>query len=150
MKVILLQDVKNIGKRDDIVSVSDGYARNFLFPKKLAMEAKTGAMKEVERKRAAEAAREAEKREEANEKAKQLKNKGVTLAVKCGEKGRLYGSVTTAEIADELDKQYGIRIDKKKIELSEPIKQVGDVTMSVWLYSGITTQMTVHVVPAEK
>ena len=94
MKVILLQDVKNIGKRDDIVSVSDGYARNFLFPKKLAMEAKTGAMKEVERKRAAEAAREAEKRQEANEKAKQLKNQGVTLAVKCGEKGRLYGSGT--------------------------------------------------------
>ncbi|MBQ9288872.1 MAG: 50S ribosomal protein L9 [Clostridia bacterium] len=150
MKVILLQDVKNIGKRDDIVSVSDGYARNFLFPKKLAMEAKTGAMKEVERKRAAEAAREAEKRQEANEKAKQLKNQGVTLAVKCGEKGRLYGSVTTAEIADQLEKQYGIHIDKKKIELSEPIKQVGDVSMSVWLYSGITTQMTVHVVPLEK
>ena len=70
--------------------------------------------------------------------------------MKCGEKGRLYGSVTTAEIADELEKQYGIRIDKKKIELAEPIKQVGDVSMNVWLYSGITTQMTVHVVPAEK
>ncbi len=150
MKVILLQDVKNIGKRDDIVNISDGYARNFLFPKKLAMEAKPGALKEVERKRAAEAAREAEKREEAINKAKQLKDKGVTLPVKCGEKGRLYGSVTTAEIADELEKQYGIKIDKKKIELSEPIKQVGDVTMSVWLYSGITTPMVVHVVPAGK
>ena len=150
MKVILLQDVKNMGKRDDVITVSDGYARNFLFPKKLAMEAKPGAMKEVERKRAAEAAREAEKRQEANEKARQLKDKGVTLAVKCGDKGRLYGSVTTAEIADELEKQYGIRIDKKKIELSEPIKQVGDVTMTVWLYSGITTPMVVHVVPLTK
>ena len=150
MKVILLQDVKNIGKRDDIVNISDGYARNFLFPKKLAMEAKPGALKEVERKRAAEAAREAEKRAEALSKAQQLKDKGVTLPVKCGEKGRLYGSVTTAEIADELEKQYGIRIDKKKIELSEPIKQVGDVTMSVWLYSGITTPMVVHVVPLQK
>ena len=149
MKVILLQDVKNIGKRDDIVNISDGYARNFLFPKKLAMEAKPGALKEVERKRAAEAAREAEKRAEALSKAQQLKDKGVTLPVKCGEKGRLYGSVTTAEIADELEKQYGIRIDKKKIELSEPIKQVGDVTMSVWLYSGITTPMVVHVVPLQ-
>ncbi|MBQ9307788.1 MAG: 50S ribosomal protein L9 [Clostridia bacterium] len=150
MKVILLQDVKNIGKRDDIVNISDGYARNFLFPKKLAMEAKPGAMKEVERKRAAEAAREAERRAEAEEKARQLKDKGVTLAVKCGDKGRLYGSVTTAEIAEELEKQYGIKIDKKKIELSEPIKQVGDVTMSVWLYSGITTPMVVHVVPLAK
>ena len=90
------------------------------------------------------------KRQEANEKARQLKDKGVTLAVKCGDKGRLYGSVTTAEIADELEKQYGIRIDKKKIELSEPIKQVGDVTMTVWLYSGITTPMVVHVVPLTK
>ena len=150
MKVILLQDVKNIGKRDDIVNISDGYARNFLFPKKLAMEAKPGAMKEVERKRAAEAAREAERRAEAEEKARQLKDKGVTLAVKCGDKGRLYGSVTTAEIAEELEKQYGIKIDKKKIELSEPIKQVGDVTMSVWLYSGITTPMVVHVAPLAK
>ena len=150
MKVILLQDVKNIGKRDGIVNISDGYARNFLFPKKLAMEAKPGAMKEVERKRAAEAAREAERRAEAEEKARQLKDKGVTLAVKCGDKGRLYGSVTTAEIAEELEKQYGIKIDKKKIELSEPIKQVGDVTMSVWLYSGITTPMVVHVVPLAK
>ncbi len=150
MKVILLQDVKNIGKRDDIVNISDGYARNFLFPKKLAAEAKPGAMKEIERKRAAEAAREAERKAEAMEKARQLKDQGVTLSVKCGDKGRLYGSVTTAEIADELEKQYGIRVDKKKIELSEPIKQVGDVTMNVWLYSGITAQMVVHVVPAGK
>ncbi len=150
MKVILLQDVKNMGKRDDIVNVSDGYARNFLFPQKLAMEAKPGAMKEVERKRAAEAAREAERKAEAQAKALMLKDKGVTLAVKCGETGRLYGSVTTAEIAQVLEKQYGIRVDKKKIELTEPIKQVGDVIMNVWLYSGITAQMVVHVVPVEK
>ena len=150
MKVILLKDVKNIGKRDDIVNVSDGYARNFLFPQKLAMEAQAGAMKEVERKRAAEAAREKERRAEAEGKALLLKDKGVTLPVKCGDKGRLYGSVTTAEISAELEKQYGIHVDKKKIELSEPIKQIGDVTMSVWLYSGITTPMVVHVVPLEK
>ncbi|MBQ8160873.1 MAG: 50S ribosomal protein L9 [Clostridia bacterium] len=150
MKVILLQDVKNMGKRDDIINVSDGYARNFLFPQKLAMEAKPGALKEVERKRAAEAAREAERRAEATEKAKLLKDKGVTLPVKCGEKGRLYGSVTTAEIAQALEKQYGIKVDKKKIELSEAIKQVGDVSMSVWLYSGITASMVVHIVPMEK
>ena len=150
MKVILLQDVKDIGKRDDIVNVSDGYARNFLFPKKLAMEAKPGTVKEVEKKRAAEAAREAERRAAAEEKARQLKGKAINLTVKCGEKGRLYGAVTTAEIAEQLEAQHGIKVDKKKIDLAEQIKQVGDVQVSVWLYSGVTTTMTVHVEAAAK
>lgn len=145
MKVILLQDVKDIGKRDDIVNVSDGYARNFLFPKKLAMEAKPGTVKEVEKKRAAEAAREAERRAAAEEKARQLKGKVINLSVKCGSAGRLYGAVTTAEIAEQLEKQHGVKVDKKKIDLAEQIKQVGDVQVSVWLYSGVTTAMTVHV-----
>lgn len=150
MKVILLQDIKGSGKRDDIINVSDGYARNFLFPKKLAVEATPGAQKEIERKRAAEAAREAERRANAEEKAKQLKGKTINLAVKCGEKGRLYGSITTAEIAEQLKKQHGIEVDKKKIDLTDPIRNVGDTTVSVWLYSGITTTMTVHVEPLTK
>ena len=150
MKVILLQDVKNMGKRDDIINVSDGYARNFLFPKNLAVEAKPGAMKEIERKRAAEAAREAERRAQATAKAEALRNRVIELPVKCGEKGRLYGSVTTAEIAEALEKQHGVKVDKKKIELAEQIKTVGDTEVTVWLYSGITTPMKVHVVPMEK
>ena len=150
MKVIMLQDVKDIGKRDDIVNVSDGYARNFLFPKKLAMEAKPGTIKEVERKRAAEAAREAERRAAAEEKARQLKDKVINLKVKCGDKGRLYGAVTTAEIAEQLEAQHGVKVDKKKIDLAEQIKQVGDVPVSVWLYSGVTTNMMVHVEPITK
>ena len=150
MKVILLTDVKGSGKKDEIINVSDGYARNFLFPKKWAVEATPGATKEIERKRAAEAAREAERRALAEEKAKQLKNKGITLSVKCGEKGRLYGSITTAEIAAELEKQYGVQVDKRKIELAEPVRQVGDVQITVWLYSGITTSMMLHVVPLTK
>ncbi len=150
MKVILLQDVKGQGKRDEIINVSDGYARNFLFPQKLAMEATAGATKEVMRKRAAEDAREAERRATAIEKAGQLKDKVVELQVKCGEKGRLYGSVTTAEVAEQLKAQYGITVDKKKIELAEPVKQVGDVKVTVWLYSGITTQMILHVIPIAK
>ena len=84
MKVILLQDIKGSGKRDDIITVSDGYARNFLFPKKLAVEATPGAAREIERKRAAEAAREAERRAQAEEKARQLKGKVINLQVKCG------------------------------------------------------------------
>lgn len=150
MKVILLTDVKGSGKKDEIINVSDGYARNFLFPKKWAVEATPGATKEIERKRAAEAAREAERRALAEEKAKQLKNKGITLSVKCGEKGRLYGSITTAEIAAELEKQYGVQVDKRKIELAEPVRQVGDMQITVWLYSGITTSMMLHVVPLTK
>lgn len=150
MKVILLKDVKGQGKRDDIISVSDGYARNFLFPQKLAVEATAGATKEIAKKRAAEDAREAERRAEATAKAVLLRDKGITLQVKCGEKGRLYGAVTTAEIAEQLKAQYGVTVDKKKIELTEQIKQVGDVKVNVWLYSGITVPMVIHVVPMEK
>ena len=150
MKVILLQDVKGNGKRDDIVTVSDGYARNFLFPKKLAVEATPGAMKEIQRKRAAEDAREAERRAEAQSKADALKNKVVTVSVKCGEKGRLYGSLTTADVAAALQAQHGIAVDKKKLDIEEQVKQVGDYKVNVWLYSGITTPMVLHVVAAEK
>ncbi len=145
MKVILLADVKGSGKKDEIISVSDGYARNFLFPKKLAVEATPGAQKEIEKKRAAEAAREAERRAAAQQKADALKGKVVNMSVKCGSAGRLYGSITTAEIAAELEKQHGIQVDKRKIDLSDPIRTVGDVQIGVWLYSGITTTMTVHV-----
>ena len=104
----------------------------------------------MERKRAAEAAREAERRAQAEEKAQQLKGKTITLSVKCGDKGRLYGSITTAEIAQALEEQHGVKVDKRKIDLAEPIRQVGDVQLSVWLYSGVTTPMTLHVVPVTK
>ena len=127
MKVVLLKDVKNVGKRDDILTVSDGYARNFLFPQKLAAEATPGALKEIQRKRAAQDAREAELLAEANDKAAALKDKVITLEVKCGEKGRLYGSVTAAEVAET-----GMR------------------TISVWLYSGVTTPMKLDVQPIKK
>lgn len=150
MKVILLQDVKDHGKRDEIVNVSDGYARNFLFPRKWAMEATPGALKEIERKRAAEAAREAERRAGAEKVAAQLKNKVIELSVRCGGQGRLYGSITNAEIAQALEKQHGVKVDKRKIELSDPIRQVGDVHVSVWLYNGVTTPMIVRVKAEEK
>ncbi len=150
MKVILLTDVKGSGKKDEIINVSDGYARNFLFPKKMAVEATPGAMKEIERKRAAADAREAERRAQAEAKAAQLRNKVINLTVKCGEKGRLYGSITTAEIAAELEKQHGVQVDKRKIDLPEAIRTVGDVQVEVRLYTGVSTKMTVHVAPAAK
>ena len=150
MKVVLLKDVKNVGKRDDILTVSDGYARNFLFPQKLAVEATPGALKEIERKRAAQDAREAEWLAEAKAKAETLRDKVIVLEVKCGEKGRLYGSVTAAEVADALEKQHGIKVDKRKIDIGDPIREVGVRPISVWLYSGVTTPMKLDVQPLKK
>ena len=150
MKVVLLKDVKNVGKRDDILNVSDGYARNFLFPQKLAVEAKPGTLKEIERKRAAQDAREAELRTEALAKAELLKNKISVLQVKCGDKGRLYGSVIAAEVSDSLEKQHGINADKRKIDIVDPIRETGIREISVWLYSGITTKMKLDVQPIVK
>ena len=150
MKVVLLKDVKNVGKRDDILTVSDGYARNFLFPQKLAAEATPGALKEIQRKRAAQDAREAESLAEAKDKAAALKNKVITLEVKCGEKGRLYGSVTAAEVAEALEKQHGVTVDKRKIDIGDAIREVGMREISVWLYSGVTTPMKLDVQPMKK
>ena len=150
MKVVLLKDVRNMGKRDDILTVSDGYARNFLFPQKLAAEATPGMLKEIERKRAAQDAREAELKAEAQAKAELLKNKVIVLQVKCGEKGRLYGSVTSAEVSEALEKQHGIKTDKRKIDLGDPIRETGIREISVWLYSGITTKMKLDVQPIQK
>ena len=150
MKVVLLKDVRNMGKRDDILTVSDGYARNFLFPQKLAAEATPGTLKEIERKRAAQDAREAEQKAEAQAKAELLKNKVITLQVKCGEKGRLYGSVTAQEVADALEKQHGIKADKRKIDIGDPIREIGIREITVWLYSGITTKMKLDVQPVTK
>ena len=149
MKVILLQDVKGSGVKDQVIQVSDGYARNYLFPRKWAVEATESALREIERRHDSERRRAAEQRAQADEKARLLKNKVITVAAKCGEKGRLYGSVTTQEIADALEKQHGIAIDKRKIELSEPIHTIGNVDVTVWVYPGVTARMTVRVVPAE-
>ena len=132
MKVVLLKDVKNVGKRDDILTVSDGYARNFLFPQKLAAEATPGALKEIQRKRAAQDAREAEMLAEAKQKAEALKDKVIALEVKCGEK------------------QHGVKVDKRKIDIGDPIREIGIRTISVWLYSGVTTPMKLDVQPIKK
>ena len=144
MKVILLQDVKGVGKKDEIVNASDGYARNFLFPKKLAMEATPGAMKGIEKMRKAEADREAERRAQASATAEGLRGKVISMTVKTGAQGRLYGSITSAEIAAELKKQHNVDIDKRDIKC-ENIRTVGDVSIEVRVYKDINAKMTVHV-----
>ena len=144
MKVILLQDVKGVGKKDEIINASDGYARNFLFPKKLAMEATPGALKGIEKMRKAEADREAERRAQASAMAEKLRGKAINMTVKTGSQGRLYGSITSAEVAAELNKQHGVNIDKRDIKC-ENIRTVGDVDIEVRVYKDISAKMTVHV-----
>ena len=150
MKVVLLKDVKNIGKRDEVLNVSDGYARNFLFPQRLAVEAKPGTLKEIAKKRAAQDAREAEALAEAKARADALKGRVVELKIKCGSQGRLYGSVTAAEVAEALEKQHGYAADRRKIDLGDPIREVGDREISIRLHPGVSTTMTLRVSPLDK
>ena len=145
MKVILLCDVKDIGKKDDIVNVSDGYARNFLYPRKWAMEATPQAVAVVERKREAARKLEAERRAAAEKIASKLAGKVVELKAKCGDKGRLYGSVTSAEVADALNARYETEIDKRKIDIKSTVRALGDYEMIVHVYPNITAKMTLRV-----
>ena len=149
MKVSLLADVKGTGKKEEIVNVSDGYARNFLFPKKLAVESTPGAAKELERKKAAERQREMERRAEAEKKAGSLRGKVITVKAKAGAQGRLYGSVTAQEIADALNAQYSVSVDKRKIDLKDPIRTVCETEVVVKLYPEVNAKMTVRVTGGE-
>ena len=144
MKVILLKDVKGVGKKDQVVNAADGYARNFLFPQKLAVEATAGAVKGIDKMRQAEAAREAERRAAAMETAANLKGKVIKMQVKCGAQGRLYGSITSAEVAEQLKAQHGVAIDKRDIKCDN-IRTVGDVEIEARVYKDIGVKMIVHV-----
>ncbi|NLB90951.1 MAG: 50S ribosomal protein L9 [Clostridiales bacterium] len=146
MKVLLLQDVKGTGKKDQIVNVSDGYAKNFLFPKGIAVEATPGTIKGIEKKKEAEEKKEQEKRAAAQKVAEGLKEKTIELKMKAGEKGRLYGSVTTQEIADALEKQYNTKVDKRKIEVKDSIRQLGEFQVTIGLYQGVNVTMLLKVV----
>ena len=145
MKVILLKDVPGTGKRNQIVNVSDGYARNFLFPRKWAAEATPKAVAEVERRNEIERAKEAARLKEAEDLAAALKGKVIHLEAKGGEKADSTGSVTNQEIAEALNRQHELEIDKRKIELSEPIRTAGDSEVVISLYAGVKVIMTVQV-----
>ena len=148
MKVILLQDVKGKGKKGQMLEISDGYARNFLLPRKLAVEATADAMntKKMNDKAAAEKA--ARERAEAVETSKKLRELTLTVAAKGGGAGRLFGSVTNQEIADALKANAGITLDKRKIVISDPIKNVGTYTVQCKLGYEITAPLTVKIVEA--
>ena len=144
MKVILLKDIKGTGKKDQIIEASEGFARNFLFPKGLAREASATNLNAIENAKAAQKHREDVERAKAEEIRKALSGKAIKIVARGAEGGRLYGSVTAQEIADELFKQYGVKVEKRRIDVAN-IRNAGDFTVSVWLYAGITAEMTAKV-----
>lgn len=150
MKVILLQDIKGTGKKDQIMEISDGYARNYLLPRKLAREATAEALNSVERAKSADAHRAAVKKAEAEKQARELKGKVIQLSVRGGENGKIYGSVTNDQIAAALREQLGVDVDKRKIELEEPIKNAGQAFINLKLMAGISTRLIVNVKVASK
>lgn len=145
MKVILLQDIRGTGKKDQIVEASDGYARNYLIPRKLAKEATAEALNSIERAKSADKHREDVKRAEAEAKARELKGKVIQLSVRGGENGKLYGAVTNDQIAAALKEQHGVEVDKRKLELEEPVKMAGQTTVTLKLMAGISTRMLLNV-----
>ena len=145
MKVILKQDVKSLGKKDEIVNVSDGYANNFLLPKGLAVPATAGGINEVKNKQ--QAADEKKRREiaAAKELAAALKDKEVVIKIKSGAGGKLFGAVSNKEVAEELNKQYGFDIDRKKLVIHEPVKSLGVYEAEARIYPGITGEFKIRV-----
>lgn len=145
MKVILLQDIQGTGKKDQILEISDGYARNYLLPRKMAKEATAEAVNALEKSKGADRHRQEVRRQEAEVKARELKGKVIQLEVRGGENGKLFGSVTTDQIAAALKAQHGVDIDKRKLELEEPIKTAGQFFVNLKLVAGIGTRMIVNV-----
>lgn len=144
MKVILKENVKSIGKKDEIVNVSDGYARNYLFTKNLAVEATTGNMEQLKIKKNSEKFKKDTEKEEAEKIAEKLKNIKLQFKVKAGENGKIFGGISSKEIAEKLDKEFQIKVDKKKIELKETIKTLGVTIVNIKLYEGVIGKVKVQ------
>lgn len=148
MKVILKQDIKGVGKKDQIVNAADGYARNYLFPKNLAVPADTGNMNNLKAKNESIAFRKEEDLKEAKEIAEKLKKITLKFRVKAGDNGKLFGGVTAKEISEALKKEYNISVDKKKILLSETIKNVGVTKVDLKLNEGVMATVSIMIVTA--
>ena len=148
MKVILLQDVKKMGKKGDVIEASDGYARNYLFPRKLAEEATANALHIVNAKKENERKKKLAELEEAQKLAAELKGKEVTINAKAGENGRLFGAITNKDIAEVINNKFNLSIDKKKIVVNT-IKVAGEYEVEVKLYPEVSTKMKVIIVPKQ-
>lgn len=145
MKVILTENVKSIGKKDEIVNVSDGYARNYLFAKNLAVEANNANMAKLKSKKDSEKYKKDVEKAEAQKVAERLEKICLKIEVKVGENGKLFGGISSKEIAENLEKDYKIKVDKKKIELKEPIKTIGVTNVDVKLYEGVIGKIKVEI-----
>lgn len=145
IKVVLAKDVKGLGKKDDVVNVKDGYARNYLIPRGLVLEANAATLNEARKKEEANRNREDKEKANAIKLTDRINGLTLTLHAKTGESGRLFGSITSADISVELKKQYNVEIDKKKIVLSEPIKHICETQVEIKLYPGVTCNLTVKV-----
>lgn len=145
MKVILLEDVKSVGKKDDIVNVSDGYARNMLFKKNLGIEATPKNLNDLKLRQKNDAKVAAEKLAEAQEFAKEIETKSITVTIKTGQDGRVFGSVSTKEIAAAAKEQLGYDLDKKKMQLANPIKNMGTFHVPIRIHPKVTAELKVIV-----
>lgn len=144
MKVILLADVKNYGKKGDIVNVSDGYARNFLFPRKLAVDANKHSLDKLQHEKDIEKEKQNQLKLEAQQLAEKMKKMEVSFDVSTGEEGRVFGSVSTKQVVEEFEKQYGIKLDKRKIKESKAINTLGLNPVDIELYKGVIGQIIVR------
>ena len=146
MKVILKQDIKGVGKKNEVINASDGYARNFLFPKNLAVEATPENMQKLNSQNEAKQYRKDVEKEQAQAIAKKLEGITLEIKVQAGENGKIFGSVSSKEISENLEKKHKITIDKKKIELKEPIKTLGVRTVDAKLFEGVTGRIKINVI----
>jgi large subunit ribosomal protein L9 len=145
MEIILLQDVKALGKKGEIVKVSDGYARNFILPKKLGIEATKQNLYDLNNQKAAEEKRQKDILEEAKKQAKKLEDLTIKVKIKAGEGGKTFGSISSKEIAAAMKEQFGLDIDKKKLQLNDPIKHAGSYTVPVKLHPQVAAELKVIV-----
>lgn len=145
MNVILLEDIKGVGKKGQMINASDGHARNFLLPKKLAVEATKSNLNELEAKKKSEESKKQRELESAQALGKDISEKVIKIPVKTGDNGKLFGSVTNKEIASALEEQTGLQIDKKKIMVVDPIKTTGEKTVDIKLHPKVTARLTVYI-----
>lgn len=146
MKVILKADIKGVGKKDQVINASDGYARNFLFPKNLAVEANAENMSKLKGMQDSKAFKKSQEKEEAERIADKLSKILLKIKVKSGANGKIFGGVSSKEIAENLEKQYQIKVDKKKIDLKETIKTLGTITVDIKLFEGVIGKVKVYII----
>lgn len=146
MKVILLENVKGVGKKDEIINANDGYARNFLFPKNLAIEANSTNLSKLKSKQDSASFKKSEEKKNAEEMKEKLSKIVLKIKVKAGENGKIFGGVTAKEISEQLKKQYNYNIDKKKIDIKETIKTIGMFTIDLKLFEGVVGKLKIHII----